>query len=141
MAGRPDGAAPGQSACCYSVAVSLRSLAALLALMVCGCTPHACNEEGDRQIRTEVEFLVGEAGPLADRAHVRLVERGSDAIPILETGLYQGDAAGRRRVIEVLSDIGSAAARPILEHVERRDPDPAVRAAASRALAQLPGAK
>jgi HEAT repeat protein len=84
-----------------------------------------------------VALLVGDDGPLSAAAGERLVARGRDAIPLLETGLYTTDSRARRRVVEALRRIADPEAIPILEHLARRDPDPEIREAAGRAAAAL----
>lgn len=113
-------------------------LALLIALSaLAACTPRACDHGDRRALALEVEYLVADDGPTSDEAERRLIARGKGAIAVLETGLYVADAAGRRRVIEVLAAIGDAEATPILAHLAARDPDPGVRDAARRALASL----
>jgi HEAT repeat protein len=105
---------------------------AVLLLLSAACA-RACSDEDELTMAREVEVLVGEPGAQADAAEQRLLRRGSEAIPYLETGLYSAEPAARRRVIRVLSEIGDPAADPIFDYLARRDPDPEVRLAAARA--------
>lgn len=70
-------------------------------------------------------------------AEEALVAHGAGAVAVVETGLYNAEAPGRRRVIRVLVRIGDPAALPILEHLARFDPDRSVREAARRGAARL----
>jgi HEAT repeat protein len=118
----------------------MRALAPLvlaLWLTVPACAPRACSDEDERTTAREVEVLTGEPGGAADSAERRLLSRGAAAIPYLETGLYSAEATARRRVVRVLVELGDPAARPILAHLARRDPDPDVRQAAEAGLATL----
>jgi hypothetical protein len=121
-------------------ALSRRLTHAVVWAVVCtgagACTPTACNNE-ERVVSREVEVLIGEPGPGIKAAKERLRARGRDAIAILETGLYQADALGRLRIIEVLEDIGDREAVPILRHLARRDDDQSVRERATRALEHM----
>lgn len=112
--------------------VPMRLALALTAALAIGCV-----SPEEPSISREVAFLVGEPGSLADAAEARLVRRGREAILHLEVGLYDADAAGRRRVIRVLAAIGDGEAAPILAHRAAHDPDPEVRAAARAALESL----
>ena len=85
----------------------------------------------------DVELLVGESASLADAAQARLVARGRAAIVILESGLYQAEAPGRRRIVATLVSIGNPEALPILRHLAANDPDGAVRADAEAGLTSL----
>lgn len=107
-----------------------------LTLLLGGCTPTACNEEG-QVINREVEILVGEPGPGVKEAKRRLVARGRSAIAILETGLYHADPIGRVRIVSALQEIGGGEARAVLLHVARRDEDALVREQASLALTKV----
>jgi HEAT repeat protein len=102
------------------------------------CDARACSDADDREAIHEVEVLIAEPGGAADAAERHLLARGASAIAYLETGLYSAETAARRRVIRVLVGIGDPEARPILEHLAARDPDPEVRAAAAAGLEKLP---
>ena len=82
--------------------------------------------------------MIHQSGQRARAAQARLVERGVDAVPIIEAGRYQADAAGRRRIVATLARIGDPVVRPILEHMAARDSDESVRNAARAAAAALP---
>lgn len=105
-----------------------------------GCA-RACSDADERLALREVEVLTAEPGGAADAAERRLLLRGAAAIPYLETGLYSAEPTARRRVIRVLVALGDPAARPILEHLARRDPDGETRAAAAAGLTRLPPAR
>lgn len=113
-----------------------RWLVAVLVLSS-SCAPTACNEESERALEREVEVLIGEPGPAVAEAKTRLLARGTSAIALLETGLYQADENGRRRIVETLKELGDPEVLPILRHLARRDVDPEVRQSASAALAAL----
>ena len=114
-------------------------LCVLASAVAFACTPAACNEE-DSVVGREVESLIGEPGPAVKEAERRLVARGQSAIAILETGLYQADAMGRIRIVKVLAQLG-AEARPILEHMARKDDDAFVREQALNSLNKAQGAR
>jgi HEAT repeat protein len=86
-----------------------------------------CGGSDDATITHEVEVLIGEPGAAANAAERALVDRGSEAILFLETGLWRADAPGRKRILRTLERIGDPEALPIAEHVAARDPDPLVR--------------
>ena len=86
----------------------------------------------------DVELLIGESASHADAAQARLVARGRAAIVMLETGLYQAEPLGRRRIVATLVSIGNSEAIPILRHLAANDPDEAVRADAEAGLTSLP---
>lgn len=88
----------------------------------------------------EVEILIGEPGPAVKEAERRLLARGTSAIAILETGLYQADPIGRVRIAKLLAAIGGPEAWPVLQHMARRDDDPLVREQAANALKQAQAA-
>lgn len=106
---------------------------ALLALAACA----GCASDQGRRAEREVELLVGEPGPMADAAEDLLVARGRGAIVYLETGLYDADPHGRRRIIKVLVEIGDRDATPILAYLAEHDRDPAVRQAAAEGREKL----
>lgn len=99
----------------------------------------SCSKDNSRTIQKEVELLVGEPGLMADQAEQSLVARGLTAIPVLETGLYIGNAQGRKKIIRVLKNIGDPEGLPIIEFVAREDKESHVRDYASRVLKQWPG--
>lgn len=111
-------------------------IALAMALSLAGCTPTACNDEG-QVINREVEILVGEPGPGVKEAKRRLVARGRSAIAILETGLYHADSIGRLRIVSVLEELGGEDAAAVLRHIAKRDEDQMVREQASEALVKL----
>jgi HEAT repeat protein len=109
-----------------------------LPLHLASCAPPACSESPERAVRGDVRLLVENDGALADAARQRLVGRGRDAIAVVETGLYAANPPARLRIVRTLAEIGSAEARPILEHLTAHDPNPDVRDAAERAISSLP---
>lgn len=112
------------------------ALTLTLTLSLAGCTPTACNDEG-QVINREVEILVGEPGPGVKEAKRRLVKRGRSAIAILETGLYHADSIGRLRIVSVLQELGDEDAAAVLRHIAKRDEDEMVREQASQALVKI----
>jgi HEAT repeat protein len=101
----------------------------------------ACSDREERRLVHLVELVLAEPGPTADAAEDALVASGSAAILYVETGLYEAEPAGRRRLVRVLARIGDPAASPIFAHLAARDPDPDVRsdaAAGARALESPP---
>ena len=86
----------------------------------------------------DVEILLADSEAAADGAQKRLVARGRPAILLLESGLYQAEPLGRRRIVRTLERIGNPEAAPILKHLAEHDPDDGVRAAANRSLSALP---
>jgi len=121
--------------------VPIARLAALAAAAAVhqGCVAEACSDRDERRLARLVELVIAEPGPTADAAEQALVAAGPTAILYLETGLYDAEAAGRRRLVAVLTRIGDPAARPILAHLARRDPDPDVRGEAAAGARSLPG--
>jgi HEAT repeat protein len=115
----------------------LRALVAFAAVVWAGCSSRACSDADDRAALHEVEVLTAEPGGAADAAERRLLARGAAAVPYLETGLYSAAPTARRRVVRVLVELGEPSVQPILDHLQRRDPDPEVRAAAGAGLARL----
>ena len=93
-----------------------------------------CENNQTRMIQKEVEILVGEPGPLAEKAERLLVNRGKAVIPILETGLYMGDGLGKIKVIRVLEQIGDPAGLPIIKYLAFHDKESQVREFANRVL-------
>lgn len=119
-----------------------RARARLVALacacaLASACAPEACSDREERRLERAVELLIGEPGPTADAAERALIDSGSAAIQYLETGLYDATPRARRRIVKALVGIGDPTAVPILLHLERRDPDPDVRAAAAAGRAAL----
>lgn len=110
-----------------------------LCLLFVACTPAACNEE-ESVIGRELEILIGEPGPAVKEAERRLLARGSSAIAILETGLYQADPIGRVRIAKLLAAIGDPEVIPILQHMASRDEDALVREQANLVLRRVHGA-
>jgi hypothetical protein len=110
------------------------ALAWLLALGA--CAPPACQDEGgpDRRLLHDVQLLVKDDGPIGRAAAERLKARGREAIPVIETGLYQAEPPARLRIVRLLRDIGTVETRPILTHLAKHDPDPQVRDAAGAGL-------
>jgi HEAT repeat protein len=108
-----------------------------LALALAAALAVACVGGDDNRLEVLVDALVAESGTLSTQAQAELVARGRESIVILETGLYRGTPAGRRRIITTLSRIGHADVRPILEHLKAYDPEPEVREHAARALQRL----
>jgi HEAT repeat protein len=121
----------------YHRAVLNRLAFACFLALSTGCAPAACQDDEERQVVREVEFLVGEQGPSADAAEERLIARGGEALLFLEAGLYEAEAPGRRRIAKVLTAIGDPAALPVLEHLAVKDPDSSVRDAAAKGVASL----
>ena len=109
---------------------------ALVIAVSSSCAPRACDDRDDR-IARDVELLLGDSKPAADAAHERLVAYGRPAIVMLESGLYQAEPPGRRRIVRALVAIGNPEAIPILRHLAEHDADEAVRAEAKRGLTAL----
>ena len=114
-----------------------QTLCATGLLAVSACAPPACSESTERATRQDVKLLVEDEGSLAEAARARLIGRGASAIAVLETGLYAANPPARLRVVRTLGEIGSAEARPILDHLVARDPSPDVREAAKQAISRL----
>jgi HEAT repeat protein len=114
-----------------------RARIVLLLATLSGCAPPACSDEEDTVMLRDVELVAGEEGRLSRDAADRLAQAGGRAVALVETGLYAIDPAGRRRLVKVLARTGSPEARPVLEHLAARDPDPEVRAQASAGLREL----
>jgi HEAT repeat protein len=112
--------------------------AALVALPACAAD--ACSERGERRLARLVELVIDEPGPTADAAEEALVAAGPAAILYLETGLYDAEPDGRRRLARILARIGDREGQPILVHLARHDPDPDVRAEAAAGARALLGA-
>ena len=74
---------------------------------------------------------------MADEARQLIASRGREVIAVLETGLYNADAAARQRVVRTLVDIGHPEVFPILDKLARVDADELVREAARAGLARL----
>jgi hypothetical protein len=110
----------------------------VLALLLSGCMPPACSDDEERAVRQDVRLVVQEEGVLASAAHARLVARGPETLPLIETGFYSANPPARIRLVRLLADLQSAEVRPLLDHLVRRDPDPAVREAAQGAISRLP---
>jgi len=108
----------------------------LILVVSTSCAPHACDDSDDAMAR-DVEILLGESTTASESAHARLVSRGRAAIVMLESGLYQAEPLGRRRIVRALVEIGHPDAIPILRHLARTDPDEAVRADAAEGLTAL----
>ena len=117
------------------------ALLALLCPLAWSCAPSACSDAGERRMTGWVEVVTGEPGTAADQAEEALVAAGHPAILYLETGLYDAEPRARRRIVRILTRIGDPAARPILAHLARRDPDPTVREAAQAGARTLEGAR
>lgn len=100
------------------------------------CAPRACDDSDDLMAR-DVEILLGEATGAADAAEERLVARGRGAIVMLESGLYQAESPGRRRIVRALVKIGNPEVAPILRHLAETDASEAVRADAKHGLTTL----
>src|SRR6266545_3679367 len=66
------------------------------------CATEACSDRDERRLTHLVELVLGEPGPNADAAEDALVAAGRAAILYLETGLYDAEPAGRRRVVRIL---------------------------------------
>jgi hypothetical protein len=111
-----------------------KARATLLVLFLAGCAPPACSDDDERALRTDVGLVVQEEGSLATAAHARLVARGADAIPLVETGFYAANPAARIRLLKILAAIDSPEAQPVLVHMAKRDPDATVREVAQGAI-------
>ena len=120
-----------------AVGRAVRQVLLAIVLAACACAPRAC-DQGDEETARDVELMVHYEGQRARAAQARLIARGADAVPIIEAGRYQADAAGRRRIVAALARIGDPVVRPILEHMAERDSDETVRNAARSAVADLP---
>lgn len=101
------------------------------------CANESCSDAGERRLARLVEIALAEPGPIADSAAEALVAAGSPAILHVETGLYDADAAGRVRLVRILTRIGDREAAPILALLAARDPDPDVRAEAGAGARSL----
>ena len=110
--------------------------AALVALPACAAD--ACSDRGERRLARLVELAIAEPGPTADAAEQALVAAGRSAILYVETGLYDAEPDGRRRLVRILSRIGDREGRAILTHLAEHDPDPDVRADAADGARALP---
>ncbi len=111
-------------------------IAVLVTWLFAGCAPQACSNE-DEDMARDLRVMLGDSDQAADAAEERLVSRGRAAIVILESGLYQAEPAGRRRIVRALVRIGNPEAVPILEHLAARDPDERVRKDAKDAIPGL----
>jgi len=101
------------------------------------CATESCSDRDERRLAGLVDLVLGEPGPTADAAEDPLVAAGAPAILYVETGLYDAESSGRRRLVRVLTRVGDRAATPILALLAERDPDPDVRSeakAGARAL-------
>jgi|GEM_PF-6126415 len=107
-----------------------------LIVALIGCAPPACDDADDRLAR-DVEILIGPSSERAKSAQVRLVSHGPRAVPLVEVGLYQADAAGRRRIVSTLAGIGDPVVLPVLDHLAANDPDELVRSAAVEAASAV----
>ena len=118
---------------------SLRRVAPWAAAMLAwpACAAEACSDRDERRLARLVELVVGEPGPTADAAEAELVAAGAGAILYLETGLYDAEPSGRRRIVRALGRIEHREVIPILDHLARHDPDEDVRADAGAALGAL----
>jgi len=125
------------------LAAWLAAVAAPAALLAAApaCAPRACSDRDERRLSRLVELVTGEPGPTADAAEEALVAAAGDAILYLETGLYDAEPPGRRRLVRVLTRIGDPAASPILSHLAAHDPDPDVRSEAAAGARALEGGR
>lgn len=101
------------------------------------CTSESCSDAGERRLARLVEIALAEPGPTADAAEEALVAAGPPAILYVETGLYDADPAGRRRLVRILTRLGDREAAPILALLAARDPDPSVRSEAGAGARSL----
>ncbi len=132
-----------QRAAAFPVAVRRIAASAAAAALVAlpACAADACSDRGERRLARLVELVIDEPGPTADAAEEALVAAGPAAILYLETGLYDAEPDGRRRLARILARIGDREGQPILAHLARHDPDPDVRAEAAAGARALPGAQ
>ncbi|HKE13408.1 MAG TPA: HEAT repeat domain-containing protein [Kofleriaceae bacterium] len=128
------GAAHGAAVRRIAASTAAAALAALPA-----CAADACSDRHERRLTRLVELAVGEPGPTADAAEDALVAAGRAAILHVETGLYDAEPDGRRRLVQVLTRIGDREGRPILAYLAAHDPDPDVRADAAAGVRALAG--
>ena len=108
----------------------------LFLVVTMSCAPRACDDSDDVMAR-DVEILLSESTKASESAHQRLVSRGRAAIVMLESGLYQAEPLGRRRIVRALVEIGNPEVVPILRHLAQKDTDEAVRADAREGLTAL----
>ena len=101
------------------------------------CAGESCSDGEERRLARLVEIALAEPGPTADAAEAALVAAGPPAILYVETGLYDADPAGRRRLVRILTRLGDREAAPILALLAARDPDPDVRSEASAGARSL----
>jgi HEAT repeat protein len=103
------------------------------------CATEACSDRDEHRLSHLVDLVLAEPGPTADAAEEALVAAGPPAILHVETGFYDAEPSGRRRLVEVLTRIGDPAALPILAHLAATDPDPDVRSDAAGGARALEG--
>ena len=105
--------------------------------LAAACAPRTCSDRDDVWLARAIEILVEDDGQGAREAHALIVDRGFEAIALLETAIYGATESGRRRVVRALVDVGHPEVVPILKKLSEVDAAESVRQEALRGLSAL----
>ncbi len=99
----------------------------------------ACEDRSYRTIGADIGVLTERDDLLVPPATARLVARGRNALPQIETALHTAPVKGRLNLLLALERIADPDALAVLRHFAVYDPAPEVRAACEAILGRWPG--